>query len=57
MTGVLYTVQLFTEEFLHTVGVPFEDAEFIHDVPIVVQQLEHRVWASNILGGEMTQAP
>lgn len=43
LTGVLYAVQLFTEEFLHTVCVPLEDAEFFNDVPTVVQQLEHRV--------------
>jgi len=35
----LYPIQLFTQEFLHTVCVPFEDAEFLSDVPVIVQKL------------------
>ncbi|KPP58347.1 hypothetical protein Z043_123835 [Scleropages formosus] len=35
------------QELLHAVCVPLEDAELFSDVPVVIQQLEHRIGASN----------
>lgn len=45
----LNAVEFFTEEFLHAVRVPLEDAEFFSNVPVIVQQLQYRIRASHIL--------
>ena len=52
----LDALQLLAEELLHAVRVPLEDAELLLHVPRLVQQLQHRVRASDVLqGGETAE--
>lgn len=42
-------MQFLAQEFFHAVCVPFGDAQFFRDVPVVVQQLQDRIGAAHIL--------
>ena len=45
----LFLLEMFTEEFIHGVRVPFLNAECFHDLFVVVHQFDDGISASKIL--------